>query len=556
LLSLFAFVVGGVVAQRLFHWASRPWRQHFDTADATSLGRRLQLLGERLLFGLLILGAFAAGSMGIFTLLRWPAETGWIILGYLVASLLIRLSLTGTRFFLAPSVERMRLVPMDTETAFFWHVWLAVLTTIATESWQTILMLRSLGLPPAETDLLVQALLLVLALVAVAMVWRRPQQEAGSPLPHRRARLLTSLFIGLVWLLLLMGATETALSLLILAVVPVALHVLRSAASRVVRGHWPVPGEDIAPIAAIADRCMMALVLATAAYALSRSWQIDPFSMSDPETTLARIGRGGFEALVILLAADLLWLVVRAVIDRRLQAESGAEGPDDENLRVRRTRVRTLLPVLRNFAFFFVLIMASLSALGAMGLQIGPLLAGAGVVGIAMGFGAQTLVRDILSGVFFLLDDAFRVGEMIESATISGTVESFSLRSLRLRHFKGHLHTVPFGELKVITNFSRDWVNEQLQVMVPYDTDLDAVELAIEKVSADVMATTAVAGGILEPLVSLGVTAMTDAGIQIGLIVKTRPGEQFATRRAVFSRLKTRFAEGGVRFASNAATPL
>ena len=110
--------------------------------------------------------------------------------------------------------------------------------------------------------------------------------------------------------------------------------------------------------------------------------------------------------------------------------------------------------------------MASLSALAAMGLQIGPLLAGAGVVGIAVGFGAQTLVRDILSGVFFLLDDAFRVGEYIESGGIRGTVESFSLRSVKLRHLNGQLHTVPFGDLKAITNFSRDWVVETLQVVV------------------------------------------------------------------------------------------
>ena len=118
--------------------------------------------------------------------------------------------------------------------------------------------------------------------------------------------------------------------------------------------------------------------------------------------------------------------------------------------------------MLRNFALFIVLVMASLSALAAMGLQIGPLLAGAGVVGIAVGFGAQTLVRDILSGVFFLLDDAFRVGEQIESGDIRGTVESFSLRSVKLRHLNGQLHTVPFGDLKAITNYSRDWVVETL----------------------------------------------------------------------------------------------
>ena len=164
------------------------------------------------------------------------------------------------------------------------------------------------------------------------------------------------------------------------------------------------------------------------------------------------------------------------MIDRRLAGAASPIDDLDDDERRRRARLYTLLPVLRNFALFIVLVMASLSALAAMGLQIGPLLAGAGVVGIAVGFGAQTLVRDILSGIFFLLDDAFRVGEYIESGGIRGTVESFSLRSVKLRHLNGQLHTVPFGDLKAITNYSRDWVVETLHLMVTYDTDLDLLE--------------------------------------------------------------------------------
>jgi small-conductance mechanosensitive channel len=222
----------------------------------------------------------------------------------------------------------------------------------------------------------------------------------------------------------------------------------------------------------------------------------------------------------------------------------------DDDERRRRARLRTLLPVLRNFALFIVLVMASLSALAAMGLQIGPLLAGAGVVGIAVGFGAQTLVRDILSGVFFLLDDAFRVGEYIESGGIRGTVESFSLRSVKLRHLNGQLHTVPFGDLKAITNYSRDWVVETLHVVVTYDTDLELLERVVATVSDELMADPVMAAELIEPLKSLGVQAMVDTGIQIGLTFKTRPGRQYAVRRAVFSQIKSAFATHGIRFAS------
>ena len=107
-------------------------------------------------------------------------------------------------------------------------------------------------------------------------------------------------------------------------------------------------------------------------------------------------------------------------------------------------------------------VMAVLMALSALGVEVGPLIAGAGVVGVAIGFGSQTLVKDVISGVFFLLDDAFRVGEYIESGSIRGTVEGFSLRSIKLRHHRGYLHTVPFGSLDKITNYSRDWVIDKV----------------------------------------------------------------------------------------------
>ena len=116
---------------------------------------------------------------------------------------------------------------------------------------------------------------------------------------------------------------------------------------------------------------------------------------------------------------------------------------------------------------------AILMALSALGVQIAPLIAGAGVVGVAIGFGSQTLVKDIISGMFYLLDDAFRVGEYIVSGNYRGTVEGFSLRSIKLRHHRGPVFTVPFGMLGAVENLSRDWVIDKITVGVTYDTDLD-----------------------------------------------------------------------------------
>jgi small-conductance mechanosensitive channel len=551
-----AFVAGGIAAQSLFLFAARPWLSSFERHDVTTLGQRLAVLVERLGFGILLLATFAAGSMGIFLLFSWPATSGSAILCFLWATLLIRLSNTVSRFFLAPDVEQLRLVPLTAARASFWHRWTGALTAIGALGWQAMVVLSGLDLPIESQEPLRQILLLTLALCGIAMVWtRRDSETPDLPNPRRAAvRMLVSFALLLVWLLFLAEATKAALSLLVLGAVPIARYVLRNAAARVTRGQWLGEGDDVSAVSAIADRCMQALVVIAAAFALIEIWQIDMASMASSGTTMTRLGQGMFEALVILLGADLLWLVLRAVIDLRL---TGAVLPiddlDNEELR-RRARIRTLLPVLRNFLFIFVLIIASLSALAAMGLQIGPLLAGAGVVGIAVGFGAQTLVRDVLSGVFFLLDDAFRVGELIESGGISGTVEAFSLRSVKLRHYKGPLHTVPFGDLKAITNFSRDWVNEVLEVTVVYEADLERVETAIERVSSEVMQDLSLASGVITAPRSIGVTAMGVDGIHVGIIVRTRPGQQFKVRAALFSRLKSAFDADRIRFSNQTRT--
>jgi len=556
LVYLVAFVAGGLAAQRLFLLAARPWLAHFNRLDVTTLEHRLAVLVERLAFGILLLGTFAAGSMGTFLLFSWPASSGSMILGYLWATLVIRLSHIVSRFFLAPGAERLRLVPLTTRRAWFWYRWVGALTAIGALGWQTIVTLRGLGLPPESQELLRQILLLALSLCGIVIVWMRTDSKVlgDSETPNlfrpRRAafRVLVSFGLLLIWLLFLTQATKAALSLLVIGAVPVGLYVLRNAAAQVTRGQWLLQADEVSAVSAIADRCMQALVVVAAAFALIEIWQIDMASVASSETAMTRLGRGTFEALVILVGADLLWLVLRAVIDLRLTGTAlPIDDLDDEGLR-RRARIRTLLPVLRNFLFIFVLIIASLSALAAMGLQIGPLLAGAGVVGIAVGFGAQTLVRDVLSGVFFLLDDAFRVGELIESGGISGTVETFSLRSVKLRHYKGPLHTVPFGDLKAITNYSRDWVNEVLDVTIVYEADLERVERAIEQVSGEIMQDLSLASGVIAAPVSIGVTAMGVDGIHVGIIVRTRPGQQFKVRAVMFSRLKSAFDADRIRF--------
>src|SRR5262249_15909616 len=157
-----------------------------------------------------------------------------------------------------------------------------------------------------------------------------------------------------------------------------------------------------------------ALLIVGFALLLVRGLQLDLGELMTSDTLLTRVFRGALSAVVIALVADVLRQFAKRVIDRTIAQAQDPEQPDTHEAR-HRARLRTLLPILRNVLFIVVVVMAVLMVLSAMGVQVGPLIAGAGVVGVAVGFGAQTLVKDIISGVFYLLDDAFRIGEYIPS---------------------------------------------------------------------------------------------------------------------------------------------
>jgi small-conductance mechanosensitive channel len=176
------------------------------------------------------------------------------------------------------------------------------------------------------------------------------------------------------------------------------------------------------------------------------------------------------------------------------------------------------------------------------------------VGGIAVGFGAQTLIRDIFSGAFFLMDDAFRMGEYVETGSIKGTVEKISIRSFQLRHHLGKLHTIPFGEITQLTNYSRDWVMTKLPLRVTYDTDVEKVRKLIKKLGQRLLEDPEVGHTFMEPLKSQGVYKMEDSAMIIRVKFMTKPGEQFVVRKLVYASIRELFSEAGITFAHKEVT--
>ena len=265
------------------------------------------------------------------------------------------------------------------------------------------------------------------------------------------------------------------------------------------------------------------------------------------------------EVFVIAIIAFGLWELMNIIADRQIAIDRVANGADDQEEQEGEggkggSRLGTLMPLVRGIARFFILLLGTLAILGQLGVNITPLLAGAGVMGLAIGFGAQTLVRDVLSGFFFLIDDAFRKGEYINLSEVAGTVESISIRSMQLRHHNGPLHTIPFGEIKFLTNYSRDWVMMKLPLRVTYDTDVEKLRKMIKKLGQEMLEDPELGPKFLAPLKSQGVIQMEDSAMIVRIKFMTRPGDQWGLRTKVFAKIRELFEREGIKFAHREVT--
>ena len=257
-----------------------------------------------------------------------------------------------------------------------------------------------------------------------------------------------------------------------------------------------------------------------------------------------------------LLLAYVIWEICRSLIDRKLEEESpqSEEGMEDLEGGREGSRKGTLLSLLRKVIMALIGVVVILTTLNAVGINIGPLLAGAGILGLAVGFGSQTLVRDILSGVFFLMDDAFRVGDYIQTAGTKGMVEHISLRSLRLRHPRGMVYTIPFGDMGSVQNFSRDYIITKLDFRVRYGTDVDKVRKIIKRINREIEQDEEMGPTLLGKIKSQGVKSLDDSAMIMRVKYKTKPGQQFVVRREVFRRIEEAFRANGIEFAHRNVT--
>jgi len=555
ILAVILFVAGGFVAQRLAWWSGRGLLHFVLNAPADTVRQRIKLHAARLSMGLLALVGYLIGSLGAFILFPWPAVFRDIALILLSAALMVRLGVLVGRIVIAPGARlpHMRLLTLVTSLAWFWYYWLLGIVAVLAAGWATIEVIGTIGASPILADLFTAAWLGVVSIALIVMIWLRHFRSDGPPV-SRLVCVGFSASILLSWLLWVSGLRGAFWTVVVITLLPLTVSVAHDIIRRIIQSGEGQAVEDPAIVgwSVVIMQTLRNGLIVVAALLIARAWNVNLSDLAAAETVTTRLIRAGIRIVIVLLVTDVIWKLASTLIDSQMAVASRSvqeghqEGPDAR----RRQRLNTLLPILRNVLFLAIGAVGFLMILDAVGIQIGPLLAGAGVVGIAVGFGAQTLVKDIISGVFYLFDDAFRIGEYIQAAKYKGTVEGFSLRSIRLRHHRGPVTIVPFGELGAVQNLSRDWVIDIITLTLNYDSDLEEVRKTIKRIGVELLEDAELGPNIIEPLKMQGIEQMADYGVQIRLKFMTKPGEQFGVRRKALAMLKKTFAEKGIQFAT------
>jgi moderate conductance mechanosensitive channel len=284
---------------------------------------------------------------------------------------------------------------------------------------------------------------------------------------------------------------------------------------------------------------------------LGYEWALPGLTALGIDVSVIRVK--SLEIGLVALCGAFAWNVV-AVAVRRLDRQEH-QGPADDETHVPHTRLETLLPLLAGTAKVTILVLSVLTILIILEVNVWPLITGLSVFGLAIGFGSQTLVKDIVSGLFFLLDDAFRLGEYIETSGAKGTVEKISVRSVTLRHSRGAVATIPYGQIGKIQNYSRDWVIEKLVFRVAFETDVEQVRKLFKQIGKDIAADPELSPDLIEPFKSQGIAAVEDGTLLVRGKFKARAGKQFGIRKAVLEAVQDAFTENGIRVVPRPGVP-
>jgi len=580
-------IICGLILKMLFVRSTRGIRKQL--IQTMHLGK-LEFLGRvlsRMLLNAAGVAIYVLTTFILFVLVYEKGESGYLIVAvYLIVSYYILLFTFAATTIFAPAAPGLRLFPLQDIDAVFLHRWIVSITFIAAVVAGTDAILLRAGISRELYLLIYSCAGAIVILALMIMIWQSRQRVAQALVGDNRetatfgqrlARnwhylaILYVLFMGIYWvnevylergadiikliastflIPVFMGLDQWAQRLLKMASgeLPEIIDLSGDTHEKTADEQQKVESKmDIQHYIPLIRRTLRIVLIAFLFFIMLRLWGID--------LSFGRIfTRSVLSILLTVVLGLITWQIIKARIDRKLKEEMPESDEDMEEGGAGGSRIGTLLILLRKFVISVLFVIVALIVLSSLGVNIGPLIAGAGVIGLAIGFGAQTLVKDIIAGIFFLIDDAFRVGDFIETSGTKGMVEHISLRSLRLRSPRGPVHTIPFGSMGTVTNNSRDYIITKLDFRVRYDTDVEKVRKIIKTINKKIMKDEEMGSNLLDKVKSQGVRELDDSAMIMRVKFKTIPGEQFVIRREVYRLIQEGFAENGIEFAHRNVT--
>jgi small conductance mechanosensitive channel len=541
-------------------------------------GRKLSFLtwGWRFLLGLLHLGLRLVPLIGfvitvqvlISTALIASRSAEFAVIGVANAYLLCRLALELVRFFLAPQTPGLRLVRLSTAHAGAVMRWARLPLATGLTGFALVSVAELLGLDHAGATVLTRLFTLAVHVEIALGIWKSRRIVGcwltGAPsatglaagIRQRLGRIwhYPALFYVLaLWIAWAAGVHDAFSVLLRIVLVVIAAliigrlawqgsanlleRVLPDPEIRELRHPFFVRAHAYNPLL----RGLIRTVIGILVFLLIlQGWGVDAFAwlLNNP---ISRALIGALISVMIIIAVALaLWECANTFLNGRIE-QLAANG------RTRQAaRLRTLLPMLRATIGVAIGLVAGLICLSKIGVNAAPLLAGAGVLGIAIGFGSQKLVQDVITGLFLLLEDAMQVGDYISLAGMSGTVERLSIRTIRLRGGDGSVNIIPFSAVTTVTNMTRDFGYAQISIEVSYGTDLTRVYAVLTDIAHTMRAEPTWAAMMRDDLQIFGLDQFAASGLVITGQIRTGPGQHWAVRREFYARVKQRFAAEGI----------
>jgi len=502
-----------------------------------------------------------------------------IYLSMLTTIIITRFVVLVSHIFFAPEPGRIALISLKSKTAAIAHYSITISGWIITVGIMFLILFQHAGVHGDSLLLLKLGFgTLITLLVAIVIVTNRKAVSRNlftitadsSPVGLKEYlaanwHLMALGYLFLLWMfwavrLIIIGPQFTLAFAISLFIAPIALLIDRIVAGFIRSLLTPEPSDDEEtegmnktdqPDSVLVSYLLLLsrlLLIGFLGLVLLSLWGY-PVAFSDA------VVNKGLEILLTLLVAFFLWKGIDLFIRNHLKNKAQAQASEEENVDSEwgdaplLDRSQTLLPLVRKFIGIIVAVMTTLLILSTLGVNIGPLLAGAGVVGIAIGFGAQKLVSDILSGFFYLLDDAFRVGEYIEAGSITGAVEKITLRNIMLRHHRGMLQIIPYSDLGAITNFMRGGIVVKFNLQFPYDTDVDVVRKVIKRVGIAMLDDPEFGKNFIKQVKSQGIREVGDSILTIRVKFTAKPGTHFVIRREAYRRITEALAAKGIHYA-------